>query len=72
MHAVVRDDARKMAKAMRDNGLVSLGCMAHTLQLAEDSQRLEELTPCLLTPACCADPGDETKKAAARCSDLLV
>ena len=46
-----------MAKAMMDNSLASLGCMAHALQSRlKDSQRLEAFTPCLLTPAGCADP----------------
>lgn len=34
VHAVVRDNARNMTKAMTDSGLASFGCMAHTLQLA--------------------------------------
>lgn len=34
VHAVVRDNARNMTKAMMDSGLASFGCMAHTLQLA--------------------------------------
>ena len=34
VHAVVRDNARNMTKAMMDNGLASFGCIAHTLQLA--------------------------------------
>lgn len=34
VHVVLRDNARNMAKAMDDCGLNSLGCMAHTLQLA--------------------------------------
>lgn len=34
VHAVVRDNARNMVKAMSDMGLVSFGCVAHTLQLA--------------------------------------
>lgn len=34
VHAVVRDNAKNMAKAMKDSGLTSFGCMAHTLQLA--------------------------------------
>lgn len=34
VHVVQRDNARNMAKAMDDCGLNSLGCMAHTLQLA--------------------------------------
>ena len=33
VHAVVRDNARNMAKAMRDSKLTSFGCMAHSLQL---------------------------------------
>ena len=31
VHAVVRDNARNMTKAMMDSGLASFGCMAHTL-----------------------------------------
>ncbi|XP_077083328.1 zinc finger BED domain-containing protein 4-like [Siphateles boraxobius] len=34
VHVVMRDNGRNMAKAMEDCGLNSLGCMAHTLQLA--------------------------------------
>ena len=34
VHTVVRDNARNMAKAMRDLNLPSFGCMAHSLQLA--------------------------------------
>lgn len=34
VHAVVRDNARNMSKAMTDSGLASFGCMAHTLQPA--------------------------------------
>lgn len=34
VHAVIRDKARNMTKAMMDSGLASFGCMAHTLQLA--------------------------------------
>ena len=33
VHCVVRDNARNMAKAMRDLNLNSFGCTAHTLQL---------------------------------------
>ena len=33
VHAVVRDNARNMAKAMKDSKLTSFGCMAHSLQL---------------------------------------
>ncbi len=34
MHVVLRDDARNMQKAMDECGIKSLGCIAHTLQLA--------------------------------------
>ncbi|KAM3843239.1 zinc finger BED domain-containing protein 4-like [Diretmus argenteus] len=34
VHVVLRDNAANMAKAMRDHNVESLGCMAHTLQLA--------------------------------------
>ena len=34
VHVVLRDNARNMEKGMRDCGVRSLGCMAHTLQLA--------------------------------------
>ncbi|XP_047222504.1 zinc finger BED domain-containing protein 4-like [Girardinichthys multiradiatus] len=34
IHVILRDNARNMVKAMIDAGLPSLGCMAHTLQLA--------------------------------------
>lgn len=34
VHVVLRDNARNMKKAMDDCGVKSLGCMAHTLQLA--------------------------------------
>lgn len=33
VHLVLRDNAANMAKAMRDAGLPSFGCFAHTLQL---------------------------------------
>ncbi len=34
VHVVLRDNGRNMVKAIEDCGLNSLGCMAHTLQLA--------------------------------------
>lgn len=34
VHVVLRDNARNMAKALDDCGVNSLGCMAHTLELA--------------------------------------
>ncbi|XP_034542641.1 zinc finger BED domain-containing protein 4-like [Notolabrus celidotus] len=34
VHVVLRDNARNMQKAMDECGVKSLGCMAHTLQLA--------------------------------------
>lgn len=34
VHVVLRDNGRSMVKAIKDCGLKSLGCMAHTLQLA--------------------------------------
>lgn len=34
VHVVLRDNARNMAKALDDCGINSLGCMAHTLELA--------------------------------------
>ncbi|KAJ3608020.1 hypothetical protein NHX12_025070 [Muraenolepis orangiensis] len=34
VHVILRDNARNMVKAMKDAGWQSLGCMAHTLQLA--------------------------------------
>ena len=34
VHVILRDNASNMAKAMKDAGLPSLPCMAHTLQLA--------------------------------------
>ncbi|XP_060769444.1 zinc finger BED domain-containing protein 4-like [Neoarius graeffei] len=34
VHAVVSDNARNMVKAMEDNGLKGIRCMAHTLQIA--------------------------------------
>lgn len=34
MHVVVRDNARNMAKAAVEFGVLSLPCMVHTLQLA--------------------------------------
>ncbi|XP_029964349.1 zinc finger BED domain-containing protein 4-like [Salarias fasciatus] len=34
VHVVLRDNAANMAKAMREGGLPTLPCMAHTLQLA--------------------------------------
>ncbi|XP_069395941.1 zinc finger BED domain-containing protein 4-like [Paralichthys olivaceus] len=34
VHVVLRDNARNMQKAMEECGIKSLGCMAHTLQLA--------------------------------------
>lgn len=34
VHVVLRDNARNMQKAMEECGVKSLGCMAHTLQLA--------------------------------------
>ncbi|KAK7886511.1 hypothetical protein WMY93_026132 [Mugilogobius chulae] len=34
VHVVLRDNARNMIKALSQCGLSSLGCMAHTLQLA--------------------------------------
>ncbi|XP_041843803.1 zinc finger BED domain-containing protein 4-like [Melanotaenia boesemani] len=34
VHVILRDNARNMVKGMTDAGLPSLGCMAHTLQLA--------------------------------------
>lgn len=34
VHVVLRDNARNMARALDDCAVNSLGCMAHTLQLA--------------------------------------
>lgn len=34
VHVILRDNARNMVRAMQDAGFPSLGCMAHTLQLA--------------------------------------
>ncbi len=34
VHVVLRDNGRNMVKAIKDCGLNSLGCIAHTLQLA--------------------------------------
>lgn len=34
VHVLLRDNARNMIKTMEECGLASLGCMAHTLQLA--------------------------------------
>ena len=34
VHAVLRDNARNMTKALEESRVVSLPCMAHTLQLA--------------------------------------
>lgn len=33
VHVILRDNAQNMAKGMKDAGLPSLGCMAHSLQL---------------------------------------
>ena len=79
VHAVVRDDARNMAKAMKDSKLTSFGCMAHSLQLGihdgvltqpsvgdilKNSRPLQAFAACLLTPSGCTDEG---QKITARC-----
>ncbi|XP_049925075.1 zinc finger BED domain-containing protein 4-like [Epinephelus moara] len=42
VHAVVRDNARNMAKATMEFGVKSLPCMAHTLQLAVNGGALSQ------------------------------
>nr|XP_033938439.1 uncharacterized protein LOC117446386 [Pseudochaenichthys georgianus] len=42
VHVVLRDNARNMAKAFGDYGVDSLGCMAHTLQLAVNEAVLSQ------------------------------
>lgn len=42
VHVVLRDNARNMSKAMEECGLASLGCMAHTLQLAVNETVLSQ------------------------------
>ncbi|KAK0153107.1 Zinc finger BED domain-containing protein 4 [Merluccius polli] len=42
VHVVLRDNARNMAKAMDDYNVDSLGCMAHTLQLAVNEAVLSQ------------------------------
>lgn len=42
VHVVLRDNARNMAKACEDCGVASLGCMAHTLQLAVNEAVLSQ------------------------------
>lgn len=42
VHVVLRDNARNMAKAMEECGVASLGCMAHTLQLAVNEAVLSQ------------------------------
>lgn len=41
-HIVLKDNACNMAKAMADLGVASLGCMAHTLQLAVNEAVLSQ------------------------------
>ncbi|XP_060764433.1 zinc finger BED domain-containing protein 4-like [Neoarius graeffei] len=49
VHVVLRDNARYMIKAMEECGLASLGCMAHTLQLAVNEAVLSQrsITDCV-------------------------
>lgn len=49
VHVVLRDNARNMTKAMEDCGLASIGCMAHTLQLAVNEAVLSQrsITDCV-------------------------
>lgn len=49
VHVVLRDNARNMIKAMEECGLASLGCMAHTLQLAVNEAVLSQrsITDCV-------------------------
>lgn len=42
VHVVLRDNARNMIKAMEECGLASLGCVAHTLQLAVNEAVLSQ------------------------------
>jgi hypothetical protein len=42
VHVVLHDNARNMQKAMDECGLKSLGCMAHTLQLAVHDRVLSQ------------------------------
>lgn len=42
VHVVLRDNARNMTKAMEECGFASLGCMAHTLQLAVNEAVLSQ------------------------------
>lgn len=42
VHVVLRDNGRNVVKAMDDCGLASLGCMAHTLQLAVNEAVLSQ------------------------------
>ena len=42
VHVVLRDNARNMIKAMDECGLASLGCVAHTLQLAVNEAVLSQ------------------------------
>ncbi|XP_039591329.1 zinc finger BED domain-containing protein 4-like isoform X2 [Polypterus senegalus] len=44
VHVVLRDNARNMIKAMELCGVASLGCMAHTLQLAVNEAVLSQRT----------------------------
>ncbi|XP_073710442.1 zinc finger BED domain-containing protein 4-like [Misgurnus anguillicaudatus] len=49
VHVVLRDNARNIIKAMQDCELASLGCMAHTLQLAVNEAVLSQrsITDCI-------------------------
>lgn len=44
VHAVLSDDTRNMAKAMTDSDIMSLPCMAHSLQLAVNEGILSQLS----------------------------
>ena len=42
VHVVLRDNAHNMEKAMKECGVASLGCMAHSLQLAVNKAVLSQ------------------------------
>ena len=42
VHVVLRDNAHNMEKAMNEGGVASLGCMAHSLQLAVNEAVLSQ------------------------------
>uniref|UniRef100_A0A671P1N0 BED-type domain-containing protein n=1 Tax=Sinocyclocheilus anshuiensis TaxID=1608454 RepID=A0A671P1N0_9TELE len=52
VHAVVRDNARNMAKAMTDSEIMSLPCMAHSLQLAVNEGILSQRSVTELASMC--------------------